>query len=75
MFFIKGNVFNCCETLPHLWMEEISLHTDLSFQEAEVERKENKTFIIAIFFPSLKSCFKPVSVHCLCREPSAKYLD
>lgn len=50
MFFIKGNVFNCCETLPHLWKEEISLHTDLSFQEAEVEGKENKTFIIAIFF-------------------------
>lgn len=33
-----------------LWQEEISLHIDLSFQEAEVEGKENKTFIIAIFF-------------------------
>lgn len=55
MFFIKGHVFNSCEILPHLWQEEISLHMDLSFQEAEVEGKENKTFIIAIFFPSLKS--------------------
>lgn len=48
MFFI--NVFNSYETLPHLCQEEISLHTDLSFQDAEVEEKENKTFIIAIFF-------------------------
>lgn len=50
MFFIKGNVFNSHETFPHLWQEEISLRSDLSFQEAEVEGKENKTFIIAIFF-------------------------
>lgn len=55
MFFIKGHMFNSCEILPHLWQEEIFLHIDLSFQEAEVERKENKTFIIAIFCPSLKS--------------------
>lgn len=55
MFFIKGHVFNSCEILPHLWQEEIFLHIDLSFQEAEVEGKENKTFIIAIFCPSLKS--------------------
>lgn len=43
-------MFNSCETLPQLWQEEISVHIDLSFQEAEVEGKENKTFIIAIFF-------------------------
>jgi len=50
MFFIKGNAFKSRETLPHLRQEEISLHIDLSFQEAEVEGKENKTFIIAMFF-------------------------
>lgn len=50
MFFIKDNVINSRETLPHLWQEEISLQMDLSFQEAKVEGKENKTFIIAIFF-------------------------
>lgn len=38
-------------------MEEISLHTDLSFQEAEVEGKENKTFLIAIFFSFIKILF------------------
>lgn len=74
-FIIKGNVFNSREILPHLWQEEIPLHIDFSFREAEVEGKENKTFIFCYFCPSLKSRFKPVSVHCLCREPYAKYLD
>lgn len=49
MFFIN-DVFNSHETFPHLWQEEISLYTDTSFQQAEVEEKENKTFIIANFF-------------------------
>lgn len=56
--FIKGNVFISHENSSSLaggdivW-EEIqfsSLQTDLSSQEAVVEGKENKTFIIAIFF-------------------------
>lgn len=54
MFFIKGHVFSSCEILPHLGQEEISLHIDLSFQEAEVEGKENKTLIIAILFSFIK---------------------
>lgn len=54
VFFIKCHVFNSCEILPHLWQEEVSLHIDLSLQEAEVEEKENKTFIIAIFFSFIK---------------------
>lgn len=50
------NMFRSCEALPQtLWQEEISLHIDLSSQEAEVEGKEKKTFIIAVCFPSLKS--------------------
>lgn len=52
VFFIKCHVFNSCEILPHLW--QVSLHIDLSLQEAEVEEKENKTFIIAIFFSFIK---------------------
>lgn len=43
-------VFNSHETLPHRWQEENSLHTVLRFEKAEVEEKENKTFITAIFF-------------------------
>lgn len=53
-FLLKVMCFNSCESLPLLRQEEISLHIDLSFREAEVEGKENKTFIIAIFFSFIK---------------------